>query len=404
MKRVTWVAGTCAVGVALGLLGWAFAPRPVAVEVAGVSTGPFVVTIDEDGRTRLRERYVVSAPLAGRLMRVTLREGDPVNAGDVVAELLPALPPMLDERTRREYQARWSAAQAQVAHAQARVEVARVGLQQAQNEARRTEQLASQGFVSLTKLEANRLSVEAARKELDAAVQDRHVAGHGAEQAQAALTAVNNRSQNTGALRLRAPVTGRVLRVAQASETVIPVGAPVLDVGDTARQEVVAEVLTVDAVRVRPGAPVQIERWGGSAPLDGQVRLVEPSGFTKVSALGVEEQRVKVLIDITSPADRWTGLGDGYRVGVRIVTLSLPSAMQVPVSAVFPLPSTAVTAPPSFGVFQIEGGRARLTPVTIGARNGSHAWVLKGLAPGADVVVYPPNSIKDGARVAPRHA
>jgi HlyD family secretion protein len=175
-----------------------------------------------------------------------------------------------------------------------------------------------------------------------------------------------------------------------------------MEVGDTRRQEVISEVLTSDAVQVRPGAAVLIDRWGGPAPLNGQVRQIEPSGFTKVSALGVEEQRVNVLIDITSPADQWTGLGDGYRVGVRIVSLSVGSAVQVPVSAVFPLPRAVENATPRFGSFRLENGRVHLVPVRIGARNGSHAWVVEGLESGAVVIVYPPAALKEGDRARAR--
>jgi len=402
MKRSTRAASALATVAALGLLGWAFAPRPIEVETAFAAKGPFLSTIDEDGRTRLRDRYSVSAPVAGRLMRVVLKEGDVVQEGAVVAEILPVLPPMLDERTLREYRARWAAAQDQAARAAARVDLARVGVQQARNSALRTEQLASQGFVSLTRLEADRLSVEAAEKELAASTQERRAAEHGVDQARAALAAVQGSRQHARAFALRAPVSGQVLRVAQASETVVPMGAPVLELGDTTRQEVVAELLTSDAVKVRPGAQVLIERWGGPGTLAGTVRRIEPSGYTKVSALGVEEQRVNAVIDLTSPPTQRTGLGDGYRVGVRVVTLSLPAATQVPVSAVFPIPAATAQAPESFAVFRVEGGRARLTPVTIGARNGHTAWIQEGVSPGAEVIVYPPASLEDGHRIRTR--
>ncbi|MCR5882003.1 HlyD family efflux transporter periplasmic adaptor subunit [Rhizobacter sp. J219] len=402
MKRSTWVAAGVASVAVVGLLAWAFAPRPVEVEVATATQAPFRTTIDEDGKTRVRDRYVVSAPLAGQLLRMGLREGDRVEAGAVVAQIVPTLSPMLDERTLRDLQARLGIAQAQVERVKARVEGARIGLEQARSEATRTEQLASQGFVSLTKLEVTRLSAEAAQKELEAATQERHVANHEVEQARNALAAVRSPQQSGRGFALRAPVAGRVLRVAQVSETVVPLGTPLLELGDTARQEIVAELLTTDALRVQPGAAVLVERWGGTGSLQGQVRLIEPAGFTKVSALGVEEQRVRVLIDITSPPAQWAALGDGYRVGVRVVTLSLDQAVQVPVSAVFPLPAGDGNGDVAFGVFRLDGGRARLTPVKIGARNGSHAWVQQGLPVGATVIVYPPTAVRDGLRVKPR--
>jgi HlyD family secretion protein len=398
MKIKTWsLIGAAVAGGAL-LLAWAFAPRPVEVEVAEVSAGPFEVTIDEDGKTRLTERYVVSAPLAGRLARITLREGDAVSADTVVATLTPVLSPLLDERTTRELNARIEAAQANLQRSATRIERARVAQEQAQNDLKRSEQLAQQGFVAPTKLDNDKLAVLAAQKEVAASVEERHVAGHELEVARAALSASRS-GAGAGGVRpfaLRSPVSGRVLRVPQASEATVNVGTPLLEIGDTARLEVVAELLTTDALQALPGSRVRIERWGGPGTLEGRVRRVEPAAFTKVSALGVEEQRVNVLIDLTSPAEQWKALGDGYRVSVRIVTLSEPSVVRVPVSAVFPRRDGGS------GVFVLDGNRARLTPVEIGARNGGAAWVRKGLAEGARVIVYPPAGVSDGARVKPR--
>lgn len=396
MKTTAWIASAAGALAAIGLLAWAFAPRPVAVEVAEATRGHFEATIDEDGKTRLRDRYVVSAPLAGVVDRIALREGDRVQAGAPVATLMPALPPLLDERTLRAQRARVEMAEANVQRVNARIELAKVSLQQARNEAQRSEQLARQGFVSPTKQETDRLAVQAAQKELDAAVEERHVAGHEVELAQAAVAAVR-RSGGSGGFVLRAPVSGRVLKVAQTSEATVPLGAPLLELGDTTRMEIVAEMLTTDALQARPGGRVIVERWGGSTPLEGRVRLVEPAAFTKVSALGVEEQRVKVLIDITSPPERWQALGDGYRVVVRIVTQQQDRVTKVPVGALFPRPDAAGMA-----VFALQDGRARLLPVEVGARNGSDAWVRQGIAAGTPVIVYPPSQVRDGLRVKPR--
>jgi HlyD family secretion protein len=395
VKKKTWImliAGTLA-GIAL--LAWAFAPRPLGVEVAAVTEGPFETSIEEDGKTRLHDRYVVAAPLAGTLARIVLREGDAVEAGAALASITPVLPAMLDERTRREQQLRVEIAQAQVQRVAARIEGAKVGLAQARNEQQRSEQLAKQGFVAPTKLETDRLAVLAAQKELEAAVEEGHIAGHEVEQARAALMAATH--PGSRGFTVRAPVAGRVLKVAQASEGPVALGTPLVELGDTARLEVVAELLTADALRATPGSAVRIERWGGDGTLEGQVRRVEPAAFTKVSALGVEEQRVRVLIDLTSPPERWRSLGDGFRVGVRIVTRSLPKVVKVPVSAVFPRPEGGNA------VFVVEGGRARLVPVQLGARNGQEAWIESGVAPGAQVIVYPPPATRDGLRVAPRH-
>jgi HlyD family secretion protein len=393
MKTKTMLALAGGTLAAVVLMVWAFAPRPVEVEVGEVAQGRFEATVEEDGRTRLRDRYVLSAPLAGLLDRIALREGDAVAANAVVATLTPVLAPMLDERTLREQQVRVEVAQANVARVAARVGGAQVAVQQARNEVTRSEQLAGQGFVSPTKLETDRLAVQAAQKDLEAAVQEGHVAAHEVEQARAALLAVRRKPGSGGAFELRAPIAGRVLRVLQTSESAVALGTPLIELGDTTRLEVVAELLTTDALQARPGSAVSIERWGGPGALQGRVRLVEPGAFTKVSALGVEEQRVKVLVDITSPPEQWRALGDAYRVGVRIVTQAADGVLKVPVGAVFPVREGGMA------VFVADGGRARLHKVDVAARNGTHAWVRSGVAAGTQVIVYPPPSVADGQRI-----
>lgn len=394
MKKKTWIIAIAAGAATVALLAWAFAPRPLGVEVAAVTEGPFETSIEEDGKTRLRDRYVVAAPLAGTLARISLREGDAVESGAILASITPVLPAMLDERTRREQQLRVEIAQAQTQRVAARIEGAKVALAQARNEQQRSEQLARQGFVAPTRLETERLAVQAAQKDLEAATEEGHIAAHEVEQARAALLALTRPGGRGFAV--RAPVAGRVLKVVQASEGPVALGAPLLELGDTTRLEVVAELLTADALRARPGSAVRIERWGGDGTLEGRVRAVEPAAFTKISALGVEEQRVRVLIDLTSPPEQWRALGDGFRVGVRIVTRSLPKVVKAPVSAVFPRPEGGSA------VFVVEAGRARLVPVQLGARNGQEAWIESGVAPGAQVIVYPPAATRDGLRVKPR--
>ncbi|OZA53850.1 MAG: efflux transporter periplasmic adaptor subunit, partial [Acidovorax sp. 17-64-282] len=343
-----------------------------------------------------------SAPLAGRLARIALREGDAVQAGDVVARITPAMPALLDERSLREQQARVTAAQANVQRAAVRIERSRVAQAQARNDLRRSEQLAQQGFVAPTRLDSERLALQAAEKDTDAAVQEQQVA-------RAALDVVQRPGSAPAgkAFEVLAPVAGRVLRVAQVSESVVALGTVLVEVGDTAQLEVVAPLLSTDALQVRPGSPVRIERWGGPGVLQGRVRSVEPAAFTKVSALGVEEQRVNVLIDLTSPPAQWAALGDGYRVVARVLTREAPDATLVPVSALFPLPVSdgAASAPmadaaaPRMAVFVVEGGRARRTPVVLEARGSTHAWVKEGLQAGDQGVVYPPAALTDGARV-----
>lgn len=424
--------------VLAGLLAWAFAPRPVSVEAARATLGPFESGVDEEGRTRLRDRYVVSAPLAGRLQRPQLREGDAVRAGDVVGRLQPLLPAMLDERARREQQARVQAASAAWQAAQARVGVARVALERAASEGRRTDSLVQQGFVSEAKSEADRLAREAARAEWQAAQEGERAARFELELARAALatsparadgvpasradatgTGEGSASQVAGerALALRAPVAGRVLKLHVASEATVAAGAPLLELGDVSALEVVAELLTGDALQVRPGSPVRIERWGGPQPLAGTLRAIEPAGFTKVSALGVEEQRVRVLIDLASPPAQWASLGDGFRVGVRVVTRQAERVLRVPVGAIFPRPAgmladegcpTPVAGAPvgldsgCVAAFVVEGGRARLRPLRLEARETRLAWVRSGLREGEVVIVYPAPAVADGVRVGVR--
>lgn len=410
MKRKAWIYSALLVLAVALALAWAFAPRPVEVELAPVAVGRFETTIDEDGKTRLADRYIVSAPLAGRLARVTLKEGDAVAADAPVATLTPGLPALLDERTLRELSARVQAAQDNVQRAATRVARAQVALEQATNEARRSEQLAQQGFIAPTKLDTDRLNTRAAEREVDAAAAERRIATHDLEQARAALGAVRQPANAAGqrSFAVRAPVAGRVLRVLQASEAVVAMGTPLLEIGDTRRLEIVAELLTTDALAAKPGSRVMIERWGGPTTLEGMVRSVEPAAFTKVSALGVEEQRVRVLIDLTSPQTQWQALGDGYRVSVRIVTLAQDNAVQVPVSAVFPLPADGAASDANGGtaaryaVFVAEGGRAQQVPVVLAARNGSAAWIKSGLATGQQVIVYPPATVRNGVRIAER--
>lgn len=487
MQKKTAIYGAGAVLVLAALLAWAFAPRPIGVEVATVAQGRFEAGIDEDAKTRLRDRYSVSAPLAGRLERIALREGDAVQAGEVLARLTPALPALLDERSLREQQARVDAAQARVQAAGARLQRSQAALAQAQIELRRNEPLAQQGFVAPTRLDEQRLAVRVAQADAAAAQQDQQAARFDAAQARAALELVRRparaaapapsatrsgaasasasgapRTASTalsasaasasatapGAFEVRAPISGRVLRVAQASEGLVALGAPLLELGDTTRLEVVAPLLTTDALQVRPGVPVRIERWGGPGVLHGRVRSVEPGAFTKVSALGVEEQRVNVLIDLSSPSAQWAALGDGYRVVVRVLTREADNATLVPLSALFPLPAgqagaqasaqtSAQTAAPSatspaasaadspaapaagdaqagaeagagaetaerMAVFVVRERRARRVPVVLEARGSTHAWVKEGLQAGDPVVVYPPSTLTDGARVALR--
>lgn len=391
---------TLGLAAVAGALAWAFAPRPTPVDVAVAAKGRFEAVIAEDGKTRVRDRYTVSAPLAGRLTRIALKEGDTVAAGAAVAHLDPLLPPMTDARTANELGIRVQSAEAVLAGAAAEVERARVTLQQARAVLARSEQLAGDRYISALQLDSDRLAVSAAERALSAAQEHRHAAQHGVDEARAALRNLQDEAGAGSGFIVRTPVAGRVLRVLQPSAGTVALGTPLLEIGDVRDLEIEAELLTADAVHVGSDTPVRIGRWGGEGLLQGRVRRVEPAAFTKVSALGVEEQRVTVRIDLTSPPAQWNGLGDGYRVGVELVTDVHEGVLLVPVSAVFP-PAGAVPGK-AMAVFAVRDGRARLTPVTVAARNSQWAWIRSGLSAGDRVIQYPAATLRDGQRVRAR--
>lgn len=381
----------------LALLGWAFMPAPAEVEVAAVTQGRFERAVQEDGKTRLRERYVVSTPLTGRVARIALKQGDTVERDGVVATLWPVAPALLDERARAEQAARSGAMEASVARAQANVGRAAAALEQVRAELKRSETLAQQGFVSPNQNETGRINVRLREKELESARQEENAARHELEQSRIALKqfsqATPGGTQRT--VEVRSPVSGKVLKTLQQSEGIVAAGTPLMELGDPSRLEVAVDILTEDAAQIKPGTAVQLSNWGGPEVLLGQVRLIEPAAFTKVSALGVEEQRVNAIIDITSPPEQWQALGDGFKVDVRVLVQVVDNAVKVPVSALFPVGARA-------GLFVLDGGHARLREVEVAARNGVDAWVKAGLNPGTQVIVYPDTTLKDGDAVKPR--
>ncbi|MGE5026991.1 MAG: HlyD family secretion protein, partial [Betaproteobacteria bacterium] len=302
--------------LAIGLLVLAFRQQPVLVEMAEVTRGHFEQTVEDDGKTRVRERYVVSAPLAGKLQRIELKAGDKVGRGMLLALIEPSIPALLDVRTERELTERLGAAEAAKQRSAAAVARAQATLDKAQADLARARKLAASGFVSPTQAEQAELELKVNVRELEAAQFAEHAAGHDVETARAALLRAREGAPGNTLGRhweVRSPIAGRVLKVIQESETSVAIGAPLLEIGDPADLEVVVDLLSTDAVQVRPGNAVRIERWGKAEPLEGRVRRVEPSAFTKISALGVEEQRVNVVIDPSPPAEKWQSLGDGYR-------------------------------------------------------------------------------------------
>lgn len=392
MKTKIWTG--IGIAMALALLVWAFLPQSIEVELAGVTQGRFERSVQEDGKTRLRERYVVSTPLTGRVARIDLKQGDTIERDALLATLWPVTPNLLDERTRQEQSERIGAMEASVRRASANVERAKAALEQAIADLKRSETLAQQGFVSPTQNETGRLNVRLREKELESARQEEHASRHELDQSRIAIRQFAQGAEG-GPQRswaIKAPIAGKVLKVNQQSEGVVQAGTALIELGNPAQLEVVVDLLTEDAAQVRPGTPATLSNWGGPQTLQARVRLIEPAAFTKVSALGVEEQRVNVVLDITSPPEQWQALGDGFKVDVRILVQVVENALKIPVSALFPLGARSA-------LFVVDGGRARQHEIEVLARNGREAWVKTDLKPGTEVIVYPPSALQEGDRV-----
>ncbi|MCW5746505.1 MAG: HlyD family efflux transporter periplasmic adaptor subunit [Alphaproteobacteria bacterium] len=375
-------------------IAWLLTPQPVAVETASVVKGRFVATIDEDGKTRVRERYVVAAPVAGRLTRIHLKVGDKVAAGDVIATILPSPAPLLDPRSRREAEERVGAAEATRDRTRTVVERARAQAAQATADLERTRTLVARGAATTQALEHAELAMRVADRDLRAAEFQDDAAQHDLEQARALLARYHDGGDAAlDAWKVAAPVPGVVLKLVQESETIVQPGGPLIEIGDPRDLEIVVDVLSTDAVEIRPGAAVVIEHWGGPGTLAGVVRRIEPSAFTKLSTLGVEEQRVNVLLDVVSPPATWSGLGDGFQVDTRITVFTRDDAIMVPAGALF-------RRGESWYAYVVDAGRAQLRTVQLLRRSGRVAAVTGGLATGEQVIVYPSDRIAPGVRVA----
>lgn len=373
---------------AVGLVGWlAFRDEPVEVDTDVVRVGTLLVTVDAEGKTRVRDRYVLTAPVAGRLERIDVPEGAHVRAGDVIARIAP-MP--LDVQVTRQAQARVEAARSLVRDAETRVRQARATLEQERRTAGRTERLVSAGALAERDRESAVLAVRIREEDLAAAEARARAAVADVEQARAALLAVGADAPGARVL-VRAPAAGCVLRVPERSERVVPAGAPIVELGDPNALEIVIDVLSADAGRIRPGGTAILDRWGDGEELSGHVRNVEPSAFTRLSALGVEEQRVNVIVDVP----RWpAGLSDGYRVEARIVVWEQAGTMIVPVSALFRYGK-------DWAVYVVTGDRATMRSVQIGEQAAGDAQVLGGLSAGDRVVLFPSDQITTGRRVRP---
>jgi HlyD family secretion protein len=384
VKRAALLA---VVALVLAGVGAALRPDALEVETAVVRRTPLRVTVDAEGMTRVRDRYVLAAPVTGRLERLAVDEGDAVRAGDVVARIAPA---PLDEPAARQARARLDAARALEREAATRVRLAEAASAQAARDAVRARRLHEAGAVAARALEEAELLARG--RSDDVAAARAHAAAAAAEVAQATAALLHVGGGAGAAVPVRTPAAGRVLRLADRSERVIAAGTTIAEVGDTRGLEVVVDVLSSDAAVICPGMPASLEGWGGDAAVAGTVRLVEPAATTRVSALGVDEQRVDVLVEVPDPPP---SLGDGFRVDARILVWSADSVLAIPASAL-------VRAGSGWGAFVVRSGRAVLRPIEVGRMGGGAAQILAGLAEGDVVIVFPSDQVRDGGRVAAR--
>lgn len=411
----------------LAAIVYAFLPQPVRVDMGRVTRGPLQVAVEEDGKTRIKSRYIVSSPLAGRLLRIQLEPGDSVEAGKTtVAVIEPGDPALLDPRARAEAEARVKAAEAKLHQAGATMDQSLASLQFAESKLKRVRGLRDQGGSTQHDLDEAAMNFRMHTEENHGARFAEEIARFELEQARAALIRTAPRpernisdsvslaegrpagqsggpsrepsretSNEDWLFKIRSPIQGRVLRKFQESATVVTPGTQLLQLGNPEDLEVEIDVLSPDGVKIKPGDKVLLEQWGGEKPLIGHVRLVEPSAFTKVSSLGVEEQRVNVIVDIEDPADKRRTLGDAFRVEAKIIIWENPSVLRVPIGALF-------RHADDWSVFCVRDGRARLQLVKLGHHNNLHAEVLEGLAEQDEVVMHPSDQVVDGVRVVAR--
>jgi HlyD family secretion protein len=400
-KRRAWLRGVrrAVVGalllVALVSAALALRPRPVPVDVAEATRGALVVAIEEPGVTRVKDRYTVSAPVTGHASRLSLEAGDVVREGDSLAELTPALSPLLDERTRTEAEARLGAMLSALGQSRSLAARARVARELADQELARSRPLAAAGSLSKQALEQAEFSARMRMEEETSASFAVKVASEDVRLARAALGRNGGGHASDRHLDVLAPISGRVLRVHQKSAGIVQAGTPLVEIGDPKALEIVVDLLTTDAVHVKLGTAVVIQGWGGDTPLAGKVSRVEPSAFTRPSALGVDEQRVNVIVALTDAPDRFSALGDGYRVEARLVLWRSDDVLRVPQGAVFRYGD-------GWAVYALRDGTALLTQVRIGHRGDTEVEIVSGLAPGAEVAVHPGDRVKHGVRVEPR--
>lgn len=394
IKLARWALGGTVAVVAVATLGLLLAPRPALVDVEAVRLGPIAETVADQGAARVREAYVVAAPVSGRLQRLNLHVGDRVVAGStVVARIRPASADLLDPRSQAKAQAAVAAAQAAVGAAAAEQDRFAAEARKAEGDLSRVRTLSEQGFASRQALDAGEAQARAARAATRAATAQLAVRRSDLAAARSAL--LGPEAEGGHAVAVIAPASGYVSRVLQESERTVAMGAPLVEIGDQSGLEAAIEFLTQDAVRIREGMRAEIFDWGGEGTIPAVVRRVEPQGFTKVSALGVEEQRVLVLLQFEGSPAVWSRLGPGYRLWGRVILRQAAKAVKAPLGAL-------VRSDGGWAVFRVVDGRARLTPIAVGAMTDREAEVRSGLKVGEKVAVFPSDKVVDGVRVRVR--
>ena len=393
VKRLVIVA---LLAILLVFFVYAFMPKPVPVDMANVYQGDMRVAVKDEGYTRVKDVYVVSAPVAGRLLRIEQQVGDVVVAGDTtLARLLPSDPAVLDSRSRRQAEANLRGAKAALALARAQRQEAAAQFDFARSQLRRTRQMAERESVSKTALDRAELAMSSALAATQSTEATERMRAAELENAKAVL-ATSDDSRDVDVVPLVSPINGRILRILQESENVVAAGMPLLELGDPAEMEIVVDLLSRDAVRVADNADVVISGWGGEQSLSGRVRRVEPYGFTKISALGIEEQRVNVIVELNAAREEWRGLGHGYRVDAAVTLWQGRDVVQVPTGALF-------RSQGQWAVFKVVDNRAALVLVSIGQNNGQSAQVLDGLDINDSVVLHPSERIADGVTLTQRN-
>jgi len=389
------IPGIIGIVVIIGLVN-SMTPKPVEVDLGAVTRGRMMVTVDEDGQTRIKEKYEVSAPLAGRLRRIALDPGDPVKAGQTVLAIIePNSADLLDARTKASAEARVMAATAAQEQARTNLATSEAEAEYETAELKRMEQLFKSGTATPKEMDAARLRYRQTTEKLRSSQLAQKIAQFELDQAKAALIHAQPGDRSETQFEIKSPIDGQVLRVEQESSVVVAPGTKLLEIGNPRDLEIEVDVLSTDAVKILPGNRVILEHWGGEKPLEGSVRYVEPSAFTKISALGVEEQRVWMIADLTAPEDQRKSLGDGFRVEARIVVWEKDDVLRAPMGALF-------RQDDDWAAFEDDQGVARLRVLKIGKMNGLEAEVLEGLSGDAKLLLHPSDKIREGTKVKSR--